>query len=98
MKRQVIFRRLAKSDMESAIEWYNSKRNGLGNQLLLAIEACLERVATDPERFPLIYKRLRKARVTRFPYQVLYLFDNDSVIVVAIFHAKRDPEAFIIRV
>ena len=45
MSRSVVFRRLAKLELEDAIDWYEEKEDGLGVKFHLAIEQLLERVA-----------------------------------------------------
>ena len=39
----------------------------------------------------MIYKEIRRAMTRRFPYGVFYLSEASAVVVLAVFHAKRDP-------
>ena len=39
----------------------------------------------------MIYKEIRRLMTRRFPYGVFYLVEATSVVVLAVFHAKRDP-------
>jgi plasmid stabilization system protein ParE len=39
----------------------------------------------------LVYRDVRKALVRRFPYAIFYRVRNARVVVLAVFHSKRDP-------
>jgi hypothetical protein len=40
----------------------------------------------------------RRCLVERFPFEVFYRLDGDLIVVVAVMHAARDPEAILRRV
>ena len=95
MRRKVLFRRQASLDLAHAIEWYESKRKGLGSQFLLAVEAALGSISAEPERFPIGHENIRKSRIKRFPYSVYFTFDAEIVRIIAVFHARRNPRALL---
>jgi hypothetical protein len=37
------------------------------------------------------FKALRRARAKKFPYALFFLIEPDALLVVACFHASRDP-------
>ncbi len=37
---------------------------------------------------------MRRALVRRFPYQILYEIEIEEIIIYAIYHSARDPEAW----
>ena len=39
----------AEEELRSAVGWYESKREGLGEELLNAVQAALRRVAANPD-------------------------------------------------
>ena len=49
------------------------------------------RIVKTPEIHAVVYRSLRLTLVKRFPYVVCYLFENETVYVVAVFHGHRDP-------
>jgi hypothetical protein len=51
MKYEVIFRKEAHQDILEAIAWYESRREGLGDELFIALE--------NAKHFFLIYPRLQ---------------------------------------
>ncbi len=50
----------------------------------------LEALRSFPESFPVIYKNVRRAVVSRFPYAVFYVAEP-AVVVLAVLHTSRDP-------
>ncbi len=50
------------------------------------------RILRHPECYPVVHRETRMGIVRRFPYLLLYRVAKETVFVVAVFHAKRDPE------
>lgn len=91
MKRTLIIRPEAEADLAEAYAWYEDRIQGMGSYFLLNIDAAFSSIQKSPEMYPNIYKNVRRCLVRRFPYGVFYMIEDDRVIVVAIFHAKRNP-------
>lgn len=88
----------AARELEAAHEWYELRRNGLGAEFRLAVDAVVSRARRLPRSYPLIARRTRKALLRRFPYMVLYFVDGERLIVLAVHHGHRDPKAWSDRV
>ncbi len=78
---KLIIKPFAEEDAKDAANWYNEKRECLGNDFLLALEAALNAIQRNPNQYPIIYKGVRRALTARFPYGIflslmiiLYLF------------------------
>jgi hypothetical protein len=56
-----------------------------------AVRAGLDRVCERPEQFPVVHRKTRRVPLQRFPYSLPYRFGAGAVLLVAVFHAKRDP-------
>ncbi len=84
---------LAEADLAGAIEWYRHIRPGLESDLVLCVEEALDRILDHPETFTTVIPGVRRARVHRFPYNILFRMRDRSIEIVAIYHAKRDPIA-----
>lgn len=89
--RQLLLRPAAAAEVEEAWRWYEEQRPGFGEQFLDAFASQLERVAESPEMYPVVHRDTRRALLKRFPYGVFYRVVGKQVVVVACFHAKRDP-------
>jgi plasmid stabilization system protein ParE len=91
LKREVRLRTDAERELRDAIDWYDSQRPGLGEELLDEVDAVLECVAESATSFPAVVPPFRRALLKRFPYAVYFRETDDSVQVFAVFHARRDP-------
>ncbi len=69
------------------------KGYGLGYDFLLQIDAGLGFIERNPEVYPPDYKETRKHVINRFPYKIIYLFEKQRIIVLAVIHGKRNPES-----
>ncbi len=94
MNYSLTVRKEAELDINTAFEYYENQRVGLGHDFLLCIEECLAKIERNPEHYKIIYKKLRRIAVRRFPYRILYLVQNNLVIVTAVFHARKAPQAW----
>ncbi|HYV24638.1 MAG TPA: type II toxin-antitoxin system RelE/ParE family toxin [Pyrinomonadaceae bacterium] len=91
MSLPVVFRRIARLEFEESIAWYDAQQAGLGVQFAAEIENLLERISDSPQQFPHVRNRIRRAVSTRFPYTVHYITEKERIVVLAIFHVKRNP-------
>jgi toxin ParE1/3/4 len=41
--------------------------------------------------FPVVHKDIYRMLVRRFPFGIFYRIEDTVVIVIAVFHASRDP-------
>src|SRR5688572_991871 len=87
-----VFRPEAEVEMEEAFTWYQSKRDGLGREFAECIQKVLDRIAANPEVHPKVYHEIREAIVRRFPYVIYYQVSGDEVVIVSVFHSKRNPD------
>ena len=90
MSWRVIIRPNAEADAREARDWYESRRIGLGDQLLEEIRQAVHLLEKHPERRPIYYRDFRRLLTHRFPYKLFYRIEGDCVIVFRILHAKRD--------
>jgi len=94
MSRTFVVRPLAEQDLRSAFQWYERQRGGLGHEFLDEFERVFHRLSTRPEEPPIVYREVRKALGSRFPYAVLFVVDDSHTQVVAVAHSSRDPKGW----
>ncbi len=94
MSCRLIIRPEAESDLAEAFEWYEQRRPGLGESLLLSVEATLVAIQETPSLFPEVHRNIRRALTRRFPFGVFYVVEGEAVVVIALFHASRDPKGW----
>jgi len=58
----------------------------------MSIDATIESVLRTPEAYTPIYKKTRRALVRKFPFGVHYIIEEETIVVLAVFHASRNPK------
>src|SRR5580692_3383136 len=87
----------AELDVTEAYVWYESRRAGLGEEFLSAVDASMERIRRQPTIYPRVHEEYRRALVRRFPYAIFFEYAETAVTVYAVFHTSRDPEKWRLR-
>ena len=87
-----IWSKTAREEYRDAIRWYEEASQGLGERFSRLLGDVLGQIAENPSRFPFSRHGARHARIKRFPYCVHYVERQDKIVIVAVFHEKRDPE------
>jgi toxin ParE1/3/4 len=91
MTRRFVVRARAERDLQSSFECYESQQQGLGAEFLAAVRERLEAVRSFPESSPVLYRDVRRAVVSRFPYVIFYIVRPTLVSILAILHQARNP-------
>jgi plasmid stabilization system protein ParE len=87
----LIIRPEAEAELADAYDWYEERVSGLGSEFLLCVDAALNALQRSPEQFPRVYRTVRRALTRRFPYEIFFVEDPERVVVLSVFHAKRNP-------
>lgn len=93
----VLLRPAAERDVESARDWYEQRRAGLGDEFLDELAAAMMRLETDPERERLYYRDFRRILLRRFPYKVFYQISGSRVVVFRVLHGRQAHEPIFCR-
>ena len=88
---RVIFTQGARGEVIEAQGWYEREAPGLGRHFREAIDALIERMSANPRQFPIVFKDVRRALLRRFPYSLFFVMEGETLLVIACFHASRDP-------
>ena len=91
MTLRIVYRRAAKNEFEDAALWYDEQRPGLGEEFTIEIEQAAARAAAAPERYPIVFGDVRRTVTRRFPFSVYFRVRFDSMVVLAVFHGRRNP-------
>ena len=95
----VSFTPAARAELVEAQQWYEAEVAGLGRRFRTAIDALVVRMTDNPHLFPIVLKSVRRAVLSRFPYTLFFTIDDEhSVLVIACFHASRNPKKWQARV
>lgn len=93
MTGDLIVRPSAETDVRDAAVWYASRRDGLGAEFTLELDALYERIAQNPRQFPEIDEGVRRSLLRRFPHAVYFVIGQEAPVVVAVLHQHRRPDA-----
>ncbi len=81
-------------DIQKAIDFYNSRKKGLGNRFFKTVKIQISEIQSNALGFQVRYNSVRCAPLKTFPYTIHYSVINETktIMVVAIFCDYRDPK------
>lgn len=82
----------ARSDIESAFEWYERQRRGLGFEFLSCIELAINGLLDFPELYQIYYASFRRCVIRRFPFSIFYAIEDDEIVIHSVFDNRQDPQ------
>jgi len=90
----------AKDDLESAFEWYEKQRRGLGFEFLDCIEIALKEIITFPLMYQVCHLSFRRNIIRRFPFSIFYTIEKKKLLFMLFLITgktlRRDHRFFII--
>ena len=89
---KIYFTNEALFDIEAVVLWYEEQRIGLSYDFELCLEAGIEEVLRNPEAFQKKYKQVKIKFILRFPYGIHYIFIENEITVIGVFHTSRSPK------
>jgi toxin ParE1/3/4 len=81
----------AEAELVANRDWYEQRREHLGEEFVTAIADAFDRIAHAPEQFAICLRQVRRAKPLRFPYIIYFRVLTDRIEVIGILHASRDP-------
>jgi hypothetical protein len=82
----------AEAEHLESVAYYEERQPGLGASYLAEFESALEQVCEAPDRYPIEQRPdIRRIRLPRFPFTVLFREFGGVVQVLAIAHHRRRP-------
>ena len=88
---KVIFHPDAEAELAEATQRYDNARDGLGREFETAVELRINEVVRDPSSWPQVKRTVRRVRILRFPYDLLFKEEQDTLFIIALFHHHRQP-------
>jgi len=87
------FHPVAQTEHLESVAYYETKRAGLGASYLAEFETIMTVVSENPHRYPVEKEpEIRRVRMKRFPYNILFREFENSVQVLAVAHKRRHPK------
>ncbi len=89
---------LAQIDVFDAVDWYDARRAGLGDQFADELDAFIARVLRLPRMFARVKRgvpgrEFREGKLNVFPFRVVYEVTANEIVIFSVTHAraKRSP-------
>jgi plasmid stabilization system protein ParE len=89
------FLQIAKRELDDAVDYYNREKPGLGYELLWEIFFAIDRIKQFPQAWQTFHEDARRCLVRRFPYGIIYVQQEDLIVILAIAHLHREPDYWI---
>ncbi len=80
----------AVQDIDSGFEYYQRKQKGLGNKFRKDVHYTLRKIQNYPFAASFAYSTIRYKTIERFPYIVLYEFDEKNIYILRLFSTHQD--------
>lgn len=87
----VRFLEAARNELREAVQYYDARRDGLGQEFLEEIRTTVRKIEQSPDTWSPLSENTRRCRTKRFPYGVIYRVDGDEIVIVAVAHLHRRP-------
>jgi plasmid stabilization system protein ParE len=81
----------AQAELDDAIAWYASQAPGLGDAFLIETLKTLKLIEQYPKAWHPLTQQVRRCRLRRFPYSVIYAQEGSDLLVLAFAHQHRKP-------
>ena len=92
MQAELFFLPVVKKELDEIVGYYENQKKGLGLKFLKVFELILERISQYPLQLPIVHKQIRRAGLKNFPYNIYFRLYKNQLIILAVFHQKRNPE------
>ena len=89
--KQLLLLPAACRDLENICEWYELQSPGLGARFKSVVHDELLRIQTSPTMYLNEEVDLKKAYLPRFPHKILFVIEEDNILVTAIADMRRMP-------
>jgi plasmid stabilization system protein ParE len=78
----------AAAELDEAVAWYAAQSPGLERRFIDEMRRARKRIAERPHAWrPLV----RRVRLARFPYGLIYVVEAGEIVVLAVAHLHRRP-------
>jgi hypothetical protein len=91
---RVIYATEIYDDLQLAVDFYNSRKKGLGGRFFLSVKVQITQISSNAFSFQVRYSDIRCAPIKSFPYTIHYRVDSEknTIEITAILCDYRDPK------
>jgi plasmid stabilization system protein ParE len=88
---RISFHPAAAAEVDAAVQWYAERSPVAARAFAAEVNACVERVADAPDRWPSYVHGTRRYLFPHFPFSLIYRLRNGEIEIVAVAHHSRRP-------
>ena len=93
MEEKLKFTEEAKLDIKEAATYYNEvESHKLADDFLSSINEKIIQILIKPNAYSEDSDGVGKTTIRRFPYNIYYISISPSLLIIAIWHKKRNPD------
>ena len=89
---RLVIREEAEQDILAAMTWYAAKRLGLEQEFFMSFDEALVFLSRWPRGGKMVKGDIRSFPLERFPYAVIHSASKDEIVVIRVYHQRRDPK------
>lgn len=93
MKYELIFHPLADKESSEAYQWYEKRRERIGERFAKAVADSIKQMKFNPLLFPNKRRGYREAVIDTYPFMTVFkVFENEKTLFIsALYHTNRKP-------
>ena len=76
-------------EVVQAVNFLNAQVKGLGNAFYEAVDSAIALIKEHPTQWPVVVGEVRRYRLKRFKYHVVYQVHGDVLLIIAVSHTSR---------
>jgi toxin ParE2 len=82
---------VAQAELDEAVDWYKALSPDLGDAFLIEAIRVFRLIEQYPKAWHPMGENIRRCRLARFPYGIIYTEDGGDRLIVAVVHMHRAP-------
>lgn len=94
---KVSFLEVARRELDEAAAYYELEFEGLGTRFMEEVRLAALRIQRNPLAWSIELDEVRKCLLHKFPHKLLYVVDDQLILIVAVAHQHREPEYWVDR-
>lgn len=81
----------AVEEVDAIAAFYQGIQPGLEQRFLEVLEDALRRIGRRPQMYQTIEKNIRRCKLPRFPYGIIFRVKPEHLEIIAVMHLHRQP-------
>ena len=81
-------------EVETAANFYEVNRPELGREFLDEVDATIQRIVQDPRAWTILDGQIRRCRLRRFPYGIVYTLEEELILIISVMHLHQHPTSW----